>query len=163
MPDTIKIDLGCGRRKADGFIGIDKVQIVDGKGVSIVDVVMDVSKDPLPYEDGTVDEILADSVLEHVDNFLFVINECYRVLKPGGILRGTVPVCGSKSHWKDPTHQRCFIEETFSYFTGNVDWAEAHPSRPKYAEYGIKPWNLVEELRRTNNGEIIAFKMTPQK
>lgn len=156
-----KIDLGCGRMKAHEHIGIDLVQCVDQSGKEIVDILMDFSKDPLPFDDSTVDEIKASSVLEHVDDFRFVLNECWRVLKPEGFIHGSVPVCGSVPHWQDPTHKRCFIKQTFGYFTGESLWKPGAPGHPKYADYGFNAWDLVGELFESRG--VINFKMKPRK
>lgn len=53
---------------------------------------MDITK-PLPIADGTVDKILIEHCLEHVSGptgFRF-LQEAYRILKPGGVLRICVP------------------------------------------------------------------------
>ncbi len=45
----------------------------------------------LPYKTKSMDCITAIEVLEHLDNVGVFFEECYRVLKPGGILFITVP------------------------------------------------------------------------
>jgi len=45
----------------------------------------------MPVEDGTFDLVLCTQVLEHCDNPQKIVDECHRVLKPGGILIVTVP------------------------------------------------------------------------
>jgi predicted SAM-dependent methyltransferase len=54
---------------------------------------VDITK-PLPYRDGTVDFILIEHCLEHVncsDGFRFM-EEALRILRPGGTLRVCVPM-----------------------------------------------------------------------
>lgn len=48
---------------------------------------------PLPFEDNSVDGILASHLLEHLElmDCLDLVEDCYRVLKPGGVIRVTVP------------------------------------------------------------------------
>jgi predicted SAM-dependent methyltransferase len=49
---------------------------------------------PLPFPDGSVDEIYSSHVLEHFgypDPLLAILRECHRVLKPGGRIRAAVP------------------------------------------------------------------------
>jgi SAM-dependent methyltransferase len=50
-------------------------------------------KGPFPFEDNTISIIFTSHMLEHMDNEsgINIANECYRVLKPGGILRVVVP------------------------------------------------------------------------
>jgi len=85
----IKLNLGCGDNLLEGYINIDKY---DPKA----DIMADVCD--LPYENGTVDEIVAYQVIEHLPYWQtsYMINsiggiihpiffeECYRVLRPGG-------------------------------------------------------------------------------
>ena len=48
---------------------------------------------PLPYPDNSIAKIQAQDVLEHLafDKVPFVLDEIYRVLKPGGVFRLSVP------------------------------------------------------------------------
>jgi len=160
MENGIKLDIGCGRMKPDGYIGIDCVQIIDGNGDKKVDVVMDIEKTSLPYISDTVDEIRAFNVLEHLANLRFVLNDCHRVLKKDGFLWGTVPLAGTEKDFQDPTHQRHFIKKTFLYFTGRNDAFPDQPSHPRYANYGYKPWDEVEVRV---DGQDIWFKLKPRK
>lgn len=77
----MKLNLGCGKEKYPGFVNIDA-----DPGVN-PDLVFDISK-PFPYEKDTVDEIWMIHVIEHFENILHksILEECHRVLKPGGIL-----------------------------------------------------------------------------
>jgi len=82
----MKLHLGCGTKKLDGWINIDSVVACNP------DLVHDISQ-PLPYEDCTVDEILAEDLLEHFNKyFRFVVfYEWMRVLKIGGNVTLQVP------------------------------------------------------------------------
>lgn len=156
----IKLNIGSGRQVIDGFLNVDITQIKNHKGENLVDCVLDVSKQKLPFPDNSIDEIICDNTLEHLDDMIFALNEMHRVLKVGGILRGGVPMCNTVVHWKDPTHKRCFIKETFSYFTGVAEWNPDKPKHPKYADYGIKPWHEVELILEN---DIFNFKLSPRK
>lgn len=143
--------------KPTGYIGIDSIQQHDYS----VDHVLDIEKVQLPFLSSQVDEIRAWNVLEHLRELKFVMNECWRVLKSGGLFHGCVPVAGSKKDFKDPTHVRHFITQTFQYFTGEHGAFTDRPSHPRYADYGYKPWTLLEDLKIED--DIIYFKMTPRK
>ena len=158
----IKLDLGCGRICPDGFIGIDLIQIIDGNGDKKVDIVMDIEKRGLPFCDNSVDIIKADNVLEHLDELIFVLNECHRVLKTDGIFTGIVPHADSDGAKRDPTHKRQFVKSSFAYFCGEGEAFPNQPSHPKYANYGILPWHMIE-LKGGEKGETMYFKLKPRK
>ena len=74
--DMIKLDLGCGRAKSPGFIGVDRFALPG------VDLVVDLNK-RLPFEDDSVDLISASHSLEHIENLMATMSELYRVCKHG--------------------------------------------------------------------------------
>lgn len=81
----MKLHLGCGKNIKDGYINIDKFY----KDERVLNY--DISN--LPYENNSVDEILTEHVIEHIpfkDEKMFW-DECFRVLKPGGILQTECP------------------------------------------------------------------------
>jgi len=82
----MKLNIGCGHKKLEGYINIDSVASVNP------DLLHDITQ-PLPYEDLSVDAILADSILEHFDKYLrfIVFYNWSRVLKIGGIINVKVP------------------------------------------------------------------------
>ena len=82
----VKLHLGSGTKKLDGWVNIDSVKSCRP------DVIYDLT-DPLPYEDQSVDEILAEDLLEHFDKYLryVVFYEWVRVLKIGGTITLQVP------------------------------------------------------------------------
>lgn len=82
----LRLNLGCGSDKRDGWVNLDCRTEVDP------DVVHDI-RNPLPYEAGSVDEILAKDLLEHVGyrEVLRVLKDWFRVLKPNGKIYIQVP------------------------------------------------------------------------
>jgi SAM-dependent methyltransferase len=139
-----KLNIGSGRIRYAGFINIDCKQIIDGNGNKTVDVIMDIEKDKLPYSDNSIDEIIAESLLEHLgDGFIFFMNECWRVLKPTGNMWGTVPPFGTNGAIRDITHKRFFVKESFTYLTGINLANPMQPLKPKYSDYGVKPWYQI--------------------
>ena len=80
----MKLHLGCWHRYLEGYVNIDI------KGNS-ADIHADLRS--LPFEDCSVDEIYASHVLEHFGRheFLAVLREWNRVLKPGGGIYIAVP------------------------------------------------------------------------
>jgi len=156
-----KINLGSGRLNNFGWCNIDITQYTDKKGKDKVDIVMDVEKEKLPFEDNSIEKIQADNVFEHLgEGFIFALNECYRVLKKNGVLRGIVPMAGTPVDFMDITHKRHFIIESFNYICGKNLAMINRPSHPRYADYGVLPWNKVDLLLED---DLIHFKLTPRK
>ncbi len=106
----MKINLGAGNDIRDGYINHD---ITTLRGI---DVVHDLNVFPWPWDDGSISEIVAMDVIEHLDDFVRVMEELYRVLKLGGLLKIKVPYWNSVSRHADPTHKRGFHELTFRFF-----------------------------------------------
>jgi len=106
--EPIKLDLGCGKFKKKGFYGIDKFP-----GES-VDKVVDVDKG-IPFKDNSVIEIYSSHVLEHVNNFEFVMEEIYRICKPDAKIIIKVPHFSGKSGFFE-FHKRFFRYDSFSEF-----------------------------------------------
>jgi len=71
----------------------------------------------LPFKDESFDSIKAVHVLEHVDDIVSVMDECWRVLKRNGTMQVHVPMFPHENAVADPTHKRFFVPMTFSYFT----------------------------------------------
>jgi SAM-dependent methyltransferase len=153
-----KLNIGSGRIRLAGFINIDRVQIIDGNGDKTIDKIIDIEKEKLPYETNSIDEILIDNTLEHLgDGLIFFLNECWRVLKPEGIMYGNVPPANSNGSLRDITHKRQFVPETFDYLCGQNEANPALPSNPRYSDYGVKPWYKIY----LDDG--IKFTLRPRK
>ena len=104
----IKLNLGCGNKKIDGFLGIDRFLC---KGA---DIIADINL--LPFKESTVSEILLDNVIEHIIDIPGLMKELYRVLENNGILTIKTPHFTSFASWKDPTHFHHLSYFSFDYF-----------------------------------------------
>ena len=153
----MKLNIGSGLTRIEGFTNVDYIQCTDDKGNQYTDVICNLEKDPLPFEDNSVSEIACYETLEHIENLIFVMNEMWRVLKPEGVLKGKVPREGGRGALADPTHKRILIMDTFDYFTGVNRHNSFRPKRPGNADYGIKPWYKILVDKRIN------FILRPRK
>lgn len=106
---NLKINLGGGPIRKEGFINIDRLSIPE------VDIVANLNKG-IPLHDNSVDEMMALSILEHLDDTCFIMEEIYRVCAKNAKVVITVPYLKSTAAFKDPTHKRFFSERTFEYF-----------------------------------------------
>jgi hypothetical protein len=84
--DLIRLNLGCGAKKLEGWINIDAVESCKP------DLIHDLSK-PLPFGDLTVDEVAAKDLLEHFDKYARykLFYDWARVLKINGKIHLEVP------------------------------------------------------------------------
>ncbi len=88
-------DLGCGESPyRDFFLGYaDQYVGVDWAG-SYHDTKADIAADlnqPLPIESAVADTVVSISVMEHLCEPQIMLNEAYRILKPGGAMVLQVP------------------------------------------------------------------------
>lgn len=78
----------------------------------------------LPFLDSSIESIISHHALEHIgDGFIPLIDDIYRVLKPGAIFRAIVPLFPSTAAVQDPDHKRFFMAHdggfsTFDSFCG---------------------------------------------
>ena len=86
----LKIDLGCGSAKREGFIGLDYVAAPG------VDYVLNLTKDPLPFEDNTVDHVFSAHFLEHIVEPNHIFQEISRVCRDGAKIEFWTPYAFSK-------------------------------------------------------------------
>lgn len=88
----MKINLGCGDRKREGYLNVDICGNPDLK--------VDLSSFPWPFEDSSIDEVLSEHFLEHCCDYERTVCEIHRILKPGGINHFRVPhFRGSFTPW----------------------------------------------------------------
>jgi len=83
--DTDKLQLGAGSALLSGWINTD----IDLDGNSSY---LDVTK-PFPFDDDTFRYVFCEHLIEHLSyqEGLFMLRECRRVLRSGGILRVATP------------------------------------------------------------------------
>ena len=114
----LKVDLGCGESKREGFIGVDIAPLPG------VDIVHDLAITPWPLEADTVEEVFCSHYLEHVHDLMKFFNELYRVMRVGGKASFVVPYGDNVRAWQDPTHVRPIYEASFLYYDEN--WMRAN-------------------------------------
>lgn len=75
-----KLNLGCGHRRIDGYLGVDAVARPEADIVAPAHAI--------PLGDGEVDEIMAIHLVEHIDHWLLpdALKEWHRLMAPGGRL-----------------------------------------------------------------------------
>lgn len=97
----MKINLGAGYSKVQDYVSCDHDPLTNP------DYLVDLEKDPLPFEDSSVEGVLAHHILEHMgDGYFHLLKEIYRVCKNGAIVDVRVPHPRSDAYLADPTHKR---------------------------------------------------------
>jgi 2-polyprenyl-3-methyl-5-hydroxy-6-metoxy-1,4-benzoquinol methylase len=90
------VDVGCGtgafwnsvKGDVQRYTGVD---LVDYETNEFEQLTADLNKDPLPFEDNSVDTVTAIEVIEHVENPRRFMRELARIVKPGGLVAVTTP------------------------------------------------------------------------
>jgi SAM-dependent methyltransferase len=87
------LDIGCGNKPYEALLSnVDLYVGVDiSSSANAADVVAHACH--LPFRSSTFDSVLCSQVLEHVEQPETLIKEAYRVLKPGGRILLTAPMC----------------------------------------------------------------------
>jgi SAM-dependent methyltransferase len=130
------LDLGCGARKVEGAFGIDAVRLPG------VDLVHDLESRPFPLPDDCADEVVLHHVLEHFADPLPLMEEVWRLTRPGGRVRIRTPHYSGPYAWIDPTHRRAFTSQSFHYFGEN---GYSYYTRARFAVVAVRLKYLMEE------------------
>ncbi|MDO9093928.1 MAG: methyltransferase domain-containing protein [Rubrivivax sp.] len=128
---TRHLDLGCGPvprnpYRREELFGVDLSVSTDGGPIRRANLVMQ----PIPFADHSFNSVSAYDFLEHVPRvmptadgrgtrfpFIELMNEIWRVLKPGGLLYAVTPVYPHPAVFQDPTHVNVLTADSHVYFT----------------------------------------------
>ena len=124
----MKLNLGCANAHEPGYWNVDLCPPAD----ELVDLSY-----PWPWTDSSIEEILARDIAEHIPDWprhpgtpdwqtyshrhwsgrIHFLNECHRVLIPGGLLVIEVPSASHGAGYaQDPTHVQPYTLNSFQYF-----------------------------------------------
>lgn len=147
------INLGCGIAPEDGFINHDRIKHSDW-----VDVAHDLDVMPWPWPDNYAYRIVAKSVLEHLKwTLIESVNECWRILEPGGYLYVKVPAWNHRVSFQDPTHRWYFSDRVFEYFDPETELGRT------YFYYTPFKWKIIKGPERNKIGSSINVTMQKLK
>lgn len=163
MSDAVRLNLGCGRSPLDGWVNVDAVALPG------VDLVLDLERETLPFDESSVDEIAASHMLEHVARPLPLLQELHRVARPGCVATFRVPYGSSDDADEDPTHARRYFWGSWGYFGQPYywradygyrgDWDTDHIELLVGADVAALAWDdAMRMVRRDRNvvGEMVA-------
>lgn len=108
----MKLNIGSGSKRIPGYLNIDN------DAASNPDYVVDLEQDRFPFEDNSVDGVIAHHVLEHLGTgFFHCVQELYRVCQHGTIIDVHVPHPRHDTFLIDPTHKRVILPHTLDMFS----------------------------------------------
>ena len=158
LPPPLKLNLGSGPTKMDGFLSVDRIKF------PTVDVVFDLAKKMIversedlesgakyvrlptgygkwPWKDDSVDEIHCSHTIEHFDAIerVHIFNEMFRVMKVGAKATLIAPHWASCRAYGDPTHKWPPLSE-FAFYYLLKQWRMANASHTdiEYWPLGFK-------------------------
>lgn len=163
LTESISLDIGCGTEPRNPFraqrvFGVD-IRANTERNISYADLTIE----PIPFPDRFFDYVTAGDFIEHVPRLIYaparrfpfveLMNEIWRVLKPGGIFLSRTPVYPFSAAFRDPTHVNIISHETFPLYFDN-----RHRLGAMYGFVGsfeilgqaIRPPHLISLLERVD-------------
>lgn len=142
----MRLNLGCGNKLLEDAVNHDL-----HKHRPEIDVVWDLNILPWPWKDNEFDFINSSAVFEHLDIDLFAcMAECWRILKPEGIVRVKLPHWESDSAHDDPSHR-------WYYSRGSFDQFDPDTRRGReYSFYTPYKWKILQVRLNNAKSSIIA-------
>jgi len=121
------LDIGCGKNKYAGAVGIDVNPDADA------DIVHDLNIFPYPLKENEYDRIICHNILEHVSDLVKTIEEIWRVSKNGTVVEIVVPTPSSVWLYADPTHKRAFTSKTLNFFIKDNEYYGRIPAKADFS------------------------------
>jgi predicted SAM-dependent methyltransferase len=151
----MKLNLGCGNTKLDGFVNCDQQESCNP------DRIVDLEVLPWPFDDNCAEEVVLSHVLEHLGEsakvYLAVIKELYRICAPDAVVRIAVPHPRHDDFLTDPTHVRPILPEQFYMFSKriNAEWRAGGYANTPLADYLDVDFE-VEDVSWTVEGDWLT-------
>jgi SAM-dependent methyltransferase len=137
-----------------GELAGEKVLNVDRVAMVGVDEVVDLNIVPWPWPDGSFSNILALDIIEHLDNIMLVMDECWRVLAIGGRMQIRTTNWQTSQSYTDPTHKHWFNLESFDFLDPATRWGRDD------AWYTVRKWRKVDAKP---DGNELTFTLEVRK
>lgn len=166
VPSTKTLDLGCGVQPRNPFQAefVHGVDIRGNAGHHVISA--DLFNQPIPYGNDSFDFVTAYDFIEHVPRtacengetrfpFIQLMDEIWRILKPGGLFLSHTPAYPSQQAFQDPTHVNIISEHTFPiYFC----FRQNQP--PLAGMYGLRSsFNLITQ--KWKNCHLVTLMAKP--
>lgn len=128
------LNIGCGNRFHPQWNNIDIVS-------NSADVVEYDITNGIPYDKNTFEVVYHSHVIEHIpyNQVQSFIEDCYRVLKPGGIIRIALPD----------------LENITRLYLSSLENAIQHPSPENHSKYHWMKLELLDQMVRNQSGGMM--------
>jgi SAM-dependent methyltransferase len=149
----LRLNLGAGGVDSAGRYALDHLELPG------IDIIADLN---LPLEllpDDSVSELVSSHTLEHVTNFLPLMQEIHRIVTPDGRIEIIVPHFSSPFGYSDPTHVRFFGLYTMYYFVDEEDQPSLRKVPPFYTSIRFRVENV--EIHFYNWGTFLRAWLGP--
>jgi len=134
--DEKLLDIGCGHGiQCNKFanlgldvFGVDNIASPSFDNFKYCNV--DLATNPLPFENNCFDYVFSKSVIEHIVDPDCFLNECKRVLKPGGMIIVMTPDWESQMQifYDDPTHVHPYTKNSITTILNMSDFEKVESS-----------------------------------
>lgn len=135
-----RLNLGCGTKPLQDATNHDLTT-----HHAYVDVAQDLNARVWRWDAESFDEIYAVDVLEHLDDLIAALEECWRILTPTGRLLLRVPYGLAEISFTDPTHKQHLMPRSLDYFIRGTDLER------DYSFYSWMRWKVREHKREGDN------------
>ena len=104
----MRLNIGSGGKKLEGYVNVDAEPMTEP------DVVCNIGHDRWPFDDDSVDEVVAEHILEHLTTpeLFHCMKEMYRVCRNEATVGLRLPHPRHDIFLSDPTHQRPIMPGT---------------------------------------------------
>ena len=140
----LKINLGSGNKKYEGFLNLDKFKYFKP------DIVHDLEIVPYPFKDDEVEEIRMIHILEHIgkdsDTFINIMKEIYRICCNNAKIEIVVPHPRNDDFLADPTHVRPITTLGLQLYDKdlNIEWKKAGAANSQLA---LRQEKFIRDLK----------------
>lgn len=155
----IRLELGAGGRKLDGWISVDQHHGADIR-MNLLE--------PLPFPDASVSSVYSSHLLEHFDyaDLVRLLSECYRVLDAGGEFSAAVP---NARIYLDAYHDpESFAPESYGlyepafHYHAPIDYVNYIAYMAGHHRYMFDERNLTDILEKTGFQNVRVRDYDPE-
>jgi len=140
---NLKLHVGCGSNYKQGWVNIDLFN-------PTADVALDL-RERFPFPDGSVSLIYSEHVLEHFEyprDVRHILEECFRVLAPGGVFNVGVPDHGVVATAYATRDTSFFQERRLRSYLRDGDSTLMHHINYNFRQDGLHKYSYDEETLR---------------